>query len=76
MPTVAELIAQKAELEKQIADAQREEKAGAIAQVKALMAQHGLTAADLVSSRGPAPSRCAGPTAGGRVAAKDGDPAT
>ena len=76
MPTVAELIAQKAELEKQIADAQREEKAGAIAQVKALMAQHGLTAADLVSSRGPAPSRSAGPKAGGKVAAKYRDPAT
>jgi DNA-binding protein H-NS len=76
MPTVAELIAQKAELEKQIADAQREEKSGAIAQVKALMAQHGLTVADLVANRGPSAGRQAGPKAGGKVAAKYRDPAT
>ena len=76
MPTVAELIAQKAELEKQIADAQREEKAGAIAQVKALMAQHGLTAADLVAARGPSAGRSAGAKPAGKVAAKYRDPAT
>ena len=75
MATVAELIAQKAELEKQIADAQREEKASAIAQVKALMSQHGLTAADLVA-RAPSAGRAAGPKAGGKVAAKYRDPAT
>jgi len=75
MPTVAELIAQKAELEKQIADAQREEKAGAIAQVKALMAQHGLTAADLVA-RGPSSARPVSAKSGGKVAAKYRDPAT
>jgi DNA-binding protein H-NS len=49
LPTLNELLAQKASLEKQIIDAQREEKAGAIAQVKALMAEHGLTLADLGS---------------------------
>ena len=76
MPTVAELIAQKVELERQIADAQREEKAGAIAQVKALMAQHGLTAADLVASRGPSTGRPASAKSGGKVAAKYRDPAT
>jgi DNA-binding protein H-NS len=75
MPTVAELIAQKAELEKQIADAQREEKSGAIAQVKALMAQHGLTAADLVS-RGPSAGRSSIPKTSGKVAAKYRDAAT
>lgn len=73
MPTVAELLAQKAAIEKQIADAQREEKAGAIAQVRSLMAQHGLTLADL-SSRPATAAR--GPKAGGKVAAKYRNTAT
>lgn len=47
MPKLTDLLAQKASLDKQIADAQREERAGAIAQIKTLMAEHGLTAADL-----------------------------
>jgi DNA-binding protein H-NS len=47
MPKLADLLAQKASLEKQIASAQREERQAAIAQVKALMAEHGLTLADL-----------------------------
>jgi DNA-binding protein H-NS len=42
---------QEGRLEQQIIDIQREERASAIAQVKALMAQHGLTLADL----GPRP---------------------
>jgi DNA-binding protein H-NS len=75
MPTVAELLAQRAALEKQIADAQREEKSGAVAQVRALMAQHGLTLADL-SSRAPSSSAATrGPKAGGKVAAKYRDAA-
>jgi DNA-binding protein H-NS len=73
MPTVAELLAQKAAIEKQIIDAQREEKAGAIAQVRALMAQHGLTLADL-SARSATTAR--GPKAGGKVAAKYRNAAT
>lgn len=67
MATVAELLAQKAAIEKQIADAQREERSSAIAQVKSLMAQHGLTAADL-SGRTPGAPRAA--KAGGKVAPK------
>jgi DNA-binding protein H-NS len=47
MPKLTDLLAQKAALEKQIATAQREERQGAIAQVKALMTEHGLTLADL-----------------------------
>ncbi|HEY6134554.1 MAG TPA: H-NS histone family protein [Rubrivivax sp.] len=74
MPTVAELLSQKAALEKQIADAQREERAGAIAQVRALMAQHGLSAADL-SSRVSTPSR-SGAKTGAKVPAKYRDAAT
>lgn len=74
MSTVAELLAQKAAIEKQIADAQREEKSSAIAQVKALMAQHGLSAADLSYRAGPA-SR-GGAKAGSKVPAKYRDPST
>jgi DNA-binding protein H-NS len=73
MATVADLLAQKAIIEKQIADAQREEKASAIAQVKALMAQYGLSAADL-SGRAGMVSRSGKPT--GKVAAKYRNPAT
>ena len=47
MASLTELLAQKAALEKQIAQTQREERQKAIAQVKALMAEYGLTAADL-----------------------------
>ncbi|TMH04694.1 MAG: H-NS histone family protein [Betaproteobacteria bacterium] len=67
MATLQELLAQKAALEKQIDEARREDRAAAIAQVKALMAQHGLSAADLVSKA--APARSAGKSTG-KVAAK------
>ena len=65
MAKLTDLLAQKATLEKQIADAQREERSGAIAQIKALMAEHGLTAADLTSRAGTAKK-----TGGSKVAAK------
>jgi len=45
--SLQELIAQRAEIDRRIADAQREERAAAISKVKALMAEFGLTAADL-----------------------------
>ena len=48
--SLAELLKQKADLERQIASAQTESRAKAIADVRALMAQHGLTAADLAAS--------------------------
>jgi DNA-binding protein H-NS len=47
MSTLTELLAQKAAIEQQIIDAQRSQKSEAIAQVKTLMAEHGLTLADL-----------------------------
>jgi DNA-binding protein H-NS len=47
MPSVSELLAQKAALEQQIAEAQRAARADAVAKVRALMAEHGLTVADL-----------------------------
>ena len=73
MSTLNELLAQKAALEKQIIDAQREEKSAAIAQVKALMSQHGLTLADLGNARAPAVAKRGG---GGKVAPKYRDSAT
>jgi len=47
--SLQQLLAQRAEIEKQIADAQREERGTAIAKVKALMAEFGLTAADITA---------------------------
>lgn len=52
MAKLTDLLAQKASLDKQIAEAQREARSGAMAQIKALMAEHGLTAADLNSRAG------------------------
>ena len=73
MSSLNDLLAQRAALEKRIIDAQREEKAAAIAKVKELMSQHGLSMADLGNSRGTAaPKR----TGSGKVAAKYRDAAT
>jgi DNA-binding protein H-NS len=71
MPKLTDLLAQKATLDKQIAEAQRAERGEAIAQIKALMAEHGLTAADL-SGRAVK----AGKSGGGKVAAKYRNKAT
>ena len=51
MSELSTLLAQKAALEKQIVKAQREQRDAAIAQIKTLMGEHGLTVADL-STRG------------------------
>ena len=75
MSTVAELMAQKAEIEKKIADAQREERASAIAQVRSLMAQYSLTVADLASRSASAPRAATG-KAVSKVAAKYRDAVT
>lgn len=75
MSSLQELLAQRAEIEKKIADVQREARADAIAKVRAMMAEFGLTAADIA---GKAPAvRAAGsgkPT--GKVAAKYRNAAT
>jgi DNA-binding protein H-NS len=70
MTTVNELLAQKAAIEQQIAEAQRAERAGAVAKVRALMAEHGLTLADL-SSKAATAKR-----SGAKVAPKYRDAAT
>jgi len=78
MSSLAELIAQKAALEKRIAEAQNHERAAAIEQVKQLMAQHGLTVADLGGRGGatkPAAAK-AGPRKGSKVPVKYRDPAS
>jgi DNA-binding protein H-NS len=71
MPDLNELLAQKAALEQQILDAQRAQRAQAVAQVKALMAEYGLTLADLGTR--VAATRKSG---AGKVAAKYRNPAT
>lgn len=75
MASIAQLLEQKAALERQIADAQREAKSTAIAQVKALMAEHGLTMADL-SARAPAAAPKAKAAGAGKVAVKYRNAAT
>lgn len=52
MATLNELLAQRTQLEAQIAQMQSTARADAIAQIKALMADHGLTAADLTEGGG------------------------
>ena len=70
MTTLAELLAQKAALETQIETTRKAENAEAIAKVKALIAEHGLTQQDIFGGAKGArkPS--------GTVAAKYRDPAT
>jgi DNA-binding protein H-NS len=72
MAKLTDLLAQKAALEKQIADTQREERASAIAQIRTLMAEHGLAVADL-GQRNAAPRKAGG---GAKVAAKYRNQAT
>jgi DNA-binding protein H-NS len=75
VPTLQELLAQKAALDKQIAETQRQERADAIAKVKALMAEYGLTAADIVGKTNSTP-RPAPATSGRKVAPKYRNPDT
>lgn len=72
MTDIQELLAQKAELERKIAEAQRAAKADAIAKIKSLMAEYGLSVADL-SGRGASTAKAEG---GKKVAAKYRDPAS
>ena len=68
--SLSDLLAQKEALERQIQAAQNAAKAGAIVQVRKLMAEHGLTAMDLTVK-----SATKGGTAGvKKVAAKYRDP--
>lgn len=74
MSNLSELLAQKAALEQQILDVQREQRAQAIAQVRALMSEYGLTLADLGTR--VAPGRKNSGTGMGKVAPKFRHPGT
>ena len=73
MATYQELLAQKAELEKQIENARKQELSDAIAQIRSLMSQYGLTVAVL---GGKAGSAKASSTKGSKVAPKYRNKAT
>lgn len=73
MTTIQELLAQRDALEKQIAEAQRAAKSDAIAKVKALMSEYGLTATDLLMKSSVAATKSESPK---KVAAKYRDPAS
>lgn len=49
--TVNELIAQKVEIERQIAEKSRNERAAVVEQIRGLMSTHGLTPADIVTRK-------------------------
>lgn len=76
--SLKDLLAQRAALEAQIAEAQRSERAEAIAKVRQLMAEYGLTMADVAGGRGSSgASRPAGRGgAGTKVAPKYRDTVT
>lgn len=83
MSNYQELLAQKAalekqaaDLEKQLVDARRAERAGVIAQIKSLLAEHGLTVADLGLKPGKSPAATGSSTAGKKVAPKYRNQAT
>jgi DNA-binding protein H-NS len=69
--SLSDLIAQKDALERQIHAARSGAKADAVAEVRRLMAEHGLTAADLI-----APAKKQGAKEGSKVQPKYRDPAT
>lgn len=75
-PSLSDLLAQRAELEKQIAETQRNERAEAVAQVRALMAQYGLTLADIGSRSAAAPRPAGNGKPRAKVAAKYRDQIT
>ena len=74
MANLSELLAQKADLEKQIEEAKRTQRADAIARITALMAEHGLTLADLGTR--PKKARAKSAATSGKVAPKYRDAAT
>lgn len=74
MPNLSELLAKKAAIEQEILEAQREQRAHAIAQVRALMTEYGLTLADLGTRAAAAPRKSTGGT--GKVAPKYRNAAT
>lgn len=66
MPSLQELLAKKEALDREIEETQRQERSDAIAKVRALMSEYGLSVSDL-ATKGPAKSKS---QAGRKVAAK------
>ncbi len=75
MSTLQALLAQQAELELKIAEIQREERSTAIAKVKTLMAEFGLSLAD-IGGRAAAPRVAGEPKPPSKVAIKYRNAAT
>ncbi|MDB5998745.1 MAG: histone family protein nucleoid-structuring protein [Rhizobacter sp.] len=79
MPTLQELLAQRASLEKQIETTQKQERSEAISKVKSLMAEYNLSVTDLSAKGGKSSSEggsTGGAGKGSKVAAKFRNPAT
>lgn len=74
MPSLQELLDQKAALEREIETTRRQERVEAINKVRALMAQYGLTLSDL-SAKGSTP-KSGGTVKGSKVAVKYRNAAT
>ncbi len=75
MTTLQELLGQRAALDRQISEIRSAERSRAISDVRTLMAQHGLTVAD-VSGAKSASHNGAAKAAGKKVAPKYRDPGT
>lgn len=75
MSSLQDLLAQRAEIEKKIIDVQREERATAVAKVRAMMAEFGLTAAD-ISGKAAAPRAVGSGKPASKVAVKYRNAAT
>jgi DNA-binding protein H-NS len=73
--TLQELMAQREQLEQQIEQTKKHERGEAIEKVRALMAEYGLTAADL-GSRAPASKTKKTKAGGNKVPAKYRNPST
>ena len=76
MSSLQELLNQRAELERQIAETQHQERAEAIATIRQLMSDHGLTAQDLTAGRSGLRSAGDGEGKRAKVAAKYRNDAT
>ena len=72
--SLKDLLQQREALEKAIADARQSEISAAVAKVRELVAEYGLTAQDIFPGR--ASKSGAAKSSGGKVAAKYRDPAT
>lgn len=73
MGSLQELLAQKAELERQIAAAQQRDRAEVVSKIRSLMSDYGLTMDDVLAGQSGKP---AGKRAGVKLEARYRDPST